>query len=81
MLKSPKPALSGGYLRLKRVLARGSGEGLRQDMKTTWLFGVALLVTSFFVFLFYGDGAPGIVLLALGVVFIVAGGRKTAPAA
>ncbi len=30
---------------------------------------------AFLLFLFYGNVAPGIVLLALGVIFVVNGGR------
>ena len=48
-------------------------------VKMNELFGTVTLVIAFFVFLFYGNVAPGIVLLALGVVVLVAGRRK-APA-
>jgi hypothetical protein len=35
-----------------------------------------LLVAAFVAFLLEGNVAPAIVLLALGVVFVVAGGRQ-----
>jgi membrane-bound ClpP family serine protease len=44
-------------------------------MKLSLAFGAALLVIAFLVFLFYGNGATGIVLLVLGVIFLVNGGR------
>jgi hypothetical protein len=37
-----------------------------------------LLVAAFVVFLLEGNVAPAIVLLALGVVFVVAAGRQRA---
>jgi membrane protein implicated in regulation of membrane protease activity len=41
-------------------------------------FGFAFLMVAFFVFLLYGNVAIGIVLLAIGVVFVTAGGRRRA---
>jgi membrane-bound ClpP family serine protease len=43
-------------------------------------FGFALLVTPFLNFLFYGNNATGIVLLAVGVIFIATGGRYSTTA-
>jgi membrane-bound ClpP family serine protease len=39
--------------------------------------GFAFLVLAFVAFLLYGNVAPAIVLLALGVVFVVSGARPT----
>ena len=50
------------------------------DGKMTAGIGFALLIVAFLVFFFYGNIAPAIVLLALGVVFVTAGGRKRAGA-
>jgi hypothetical protein len=49
-------------------------------VRATWPFGVVLLIAAFLVFLLYGNIASGIVLLALGVVFVVVGGKKGAGA-
>ncbi len=38
--------------------------------------GIVLLILAFMVFLFYGNVAPGIVFLAIGVVFIVNGAKS-----
>jgi membrane-bound ClpP family serine protease len=40
----------------------------------SWV-GVVLLVLAFMVFFFYGNVAPGIVILALGVILVVNGAR------
>jgi hypothetical protein len=76
--KSPRPALFSGYLRLKgrgRLLGQGAS---RETRLTSPYVGYALLVAAFVVFLLDGNVAPAIALLAIGVVFVVAGGRRTA---
>jgi membrane-bound ClpP family serine protease len=40
--------------------------------------GLVLLIVAFLVFVFNGNVASGIVLLALGVSFVAAGGRQRA---
>jgi hypothetical protein len=37
------------------------------------VFGFAFLILAFFLFLFYGNVAIGVLFLALGVVFVVNG--------
>lgn len=46
------------------------------DWRVTSGFGFACLIAAFVVFLFFGNSAPAIVLLALGVVFVVSGGSR-----
>jgi membrane-bound ClpP family serine protease len=50
------------------------------DGKMTSGIGFALLIVAFLVFLFFGNVAPAIVLLALGVIFVTAGGWHKAGA-
>jgi hypothetical protein len=50
------------------------------DGKITSVIGFAILIAAFFVFLIYGNIAPAIVLLALGVIFVTAGGWHRAAA-
>jgi membrane-bound ClpP family serine protease len=47
------------------------------DSKVTLGIGFALLIVAFLVFFFYGNIAPAIVLLTLGVIFVVTGGRHS----
>jgi hypothetical protein len=51
---------------------------LKGKTVTTFAVGFAFLIAAFFVFLIFGNVAIGIVFLALGVVFIVNGGRYRA---
>jgi len=53
---------------------------LRVQAKQTSILGFGLLVLAFLVFLFYGNEAPGIVLLAIGVVFVAAGAKRKSAA-
>ncbi len=46
---------------------------MRIESELTSSLGLAFLVLAFVAFLFYGNVAPAIVLLALGVVFVVSG--------
>jgi uncharacterized membrane protein YfcA len=43
--------------------------------KTSLISGFVLLAVAFLIFLFYGNVAVGIALLAVGVIFVVNGGR------
>jgi hypothetical protein len=72
-MKSPNPALLGGYLRLKRrnpVPSKGTSSRSENEP----VHRLALLLAAFVVFLFYGNIAPALVI-ALGVVFVVSGAR------
>jgi len=40
------------------------------------VFGFAFLILAFFLFLFYGNVAIGVVILVLGVVFVVNGNAR-----
>jgi hypothetical protein len=50
------------------------------DAKMTSGAGFVLLIIAFLSFLFYGNVAPAIAILALGVVLVAAVGRGSAKA-
>jgi membrane-bound ClpP family serine protease len=51
------------------------GDIMNDNAKITLAFGFASIVISFFIFLFYGNVASGIVILVLGIILIVTGGK------